>query len=61
MRFGIKRRGLSRFQILFCAIIGGLGGVYIWRPILLERIKKQQEQLKEQEQQSESPTPEGQT
>lgn len=48
MKVGIKTRGLTRIQVLVCAVVGGIAGVYIWRPLIRERLQFQVRELEEQ-------------
>ena len=29
----IRRRGLTRFQVVIATVVGGIAGAYIWKPI----------------------------
>ena len=48
MKVGIKSRGLTRIQVLVCAVVGGIAGIYIWRPLFRERLQIQIREAEEQ-------------
>jgi hypothetical protein len=54
MRLIPRPRGLSFPQLALVTVVGVLGGIYIWRPLIAEHLKKQQEEKKKEAEADES-------
>ncbi|OWR54037.1 hypothetical protein KGM_215688 [Danaus plexippus plexippus] len=40
-----RSRGITKTQVVLCSILGVFGGVYIWKPLIIEKLPQKKKEI----------------